>query len=104
MSLIKRLATLVTVSDLATLALGIEKAVALSVRDHPQRAGGCTQTEIKRRATWCVDMSLTLLRDQGWSSERVVDNIGTALGAYLENGSWFPNESSPVRMWAPDGG
>jgi len=98
--LIQTLKAHVSVRDLANLTLGIERAVAQSIQKRPQRMGGVTGAEIKRRAKWCVDTALHLMRERRWSSERVCDEIGNALIEYLDTGDYKP---SPHRSWVTRG-
>jgi len=90
----------VGVRDLANLTMGIEKAVVLSIQNRPQREGGVTEHEMKRRAKWCVDTALMLMRDYQWSSERVCDTLPEALVTYLDTGDFIP---SPHRSWVQRG-
>jgi hypothetical protein len=82
--------------DLANLTMGIEKAVAESIMKRPQRDGGVTGDEMKRRAQWCVDTALMLIRERRWSSERVADTMPDAIIEYLDTGTFTPSEH---RSW-----
>jgi hypothetical protein len=98
--LVQKLETVVREQDLGELVIGIEQAVARSVHKLPQRDGGVTGDELKRRAQWCVDTALELLREHGWSIERVVDEMPEALVCYLVRGSWDPSKH---RSWIQNG-
>jgi hypothetical protein len=90
---------------MALLTLAIERAVSVSARARPQRDGGITGVEVRRRSQWCVETSLSLLKHAGWSSERVSDNLTTALLTWIDEGAWEPPAAGAPRMWAPgDGG
>lgn len=88
--IINRLKGGVKVRDLGYLVPGIERAVVQSIQIRPQRDGGVTEHEMKRRAEWCVNTSLDLLHEHRWSVERVVDSLPDALVQWLDEGKWEP--------------
>ena len=74
---------------------GIAKVVHASLVSHPVR--NLTNSVIKERLDFCIVKAAELYRDLGWTRERIIDELPSALKAKLNGATWEPSKRS---SWA----
>ena len=89
---------LVAKEQIGRVALGIERAVALSFAADGARP---TADEIRRRFRICEQLVRQLRGDLGWGLQRVVDHLPHYLRCELEGVAWRPDARV---VWAPEDG
>lgn len=87
---------LVAQDQVGRVALGIERAVALSFAEDQSRP---TADEVRRRFRICEQLLRQLRGDLGWGLQRVLDHLPRYLRCELDAVPWKPD----ARMvWAPE--
>lgn len=76
-----------------TAVNGITDSVALSYLSHPMK-NGATKAENARRAQICIRLLRVMRGDLGWSVQRCVDTLGTALTSELDDVRWTPPKNN----------
>ena len=87
---------LVGQDEVARVALGIERAVALSFVADCSRP---TSDEVRRRFRICVELVRQLRGDLGWGLQRVVDHLPHYLRCELDGVQWKPDARV---VWVPE--
>jgi hypothetical protein len=69
---------------------GIENLAHASFTSHPVQS--LTDAVIRERLDFCIVKAAELYRDLGWTRERIIDELPSALKAHLNGTTWEPSK------------